>query len=172
MNTHLVLAALLLLSGGDPDCWYTPRPTQANPEPEMEQTHGCLATEDGRAVLAPEHRSRLELDDHGIGWLVVGRQFYYAKKDGSLLPVLTYDNGPDPWAEGLVRSLTAGKVAYFNRAFEPVIPPQYDWGWPFEEGRARVCRGCILEPPDPDGHRAVTGGEWLFIDPSGQVVDE
>jgi hypothetical protein len=155
----------------EPPCWYTPRPTKEHPEPEFQQTEGCLAVEDGRIVLAEPHRQRLELDEHGLGWVVVGRQHFYAKEDGRLLPVLTYDNGPDPWAEGLVRSHVDGKVAYSNRDFEVVIPPEYDWGWPFEDGRARVCRDCRLEEPDSDGHRAVTGGTWLYIDRDGKEVD-
>ena len=171
MNIAFVLTALLL-SGEDPDCWYTPWPTTENPAPEMAQAEGCLVLEVGHPVLAPAHRERIALEDQGIGWLVAGRQFYYTRADGSLLPVLTYDNGPDPWSEGLTRAWVEGKVAYYDRAFQQVIAPEYDWGWPFKDGRARVCRGCVLEAPDGDGHRAVTGGEWRFIDRSGKVVRE
>jgi len=55
-------------------------------------------------------------------------------------------------------------------AFEAVIPPHhYDWGWPFENGRALVCLGCREGEPEGE-HRPVVGGRWGYVDKSGEEV--
>jgi hypothetical protein len=87
-----------------------------------------------------------------------------------LLQVLTFDNGADYFSEGLTRSLVGGKIAYFDRSFHQVISPKYDWGWPFEAGRALVCLGCSPTGFEKDGHSSVDGGKWGFIDKSGKEV--
>jgi hypothetical protein len=65
--------------------------------------------------------------------------------------------------------LINGKIAYFNQDFEPVIAPTYDWGWPFRDGRAIVCKGCVLVPIE-DGHSMLEGGLWGYIDKNGEEV--
>ena len=74
------------------------------------------------------------------------------------------------FSEGLTRSLVGGKIAYFDSSFHQVISPKYDWGSPFEAGRALVCIACKPSKPDDDGHFSVDGGAWEFIDRSGKEV--
>lgn len=152
-------------------CYYTPRATADIPEPEPDEFPDCaLRREDGTLELKAAHREALDFDQRGLAWLYAGGQFYYLRPDGPLVPVVTWDNGPDEFAEGLARTVRDGKIAYLNEALEEVIPPRYDWGWPFENGRARVCSGCQLGPPDADGHRMVDGGQWGYIDHQGHEV--
>ncbi|NEV64594.1 WG repeat-containing protein [Thiorhodococcus minor] len=80
----------------------------------------------------------------------------------------TLDNGPDPFAEGLVRSRRAGRILYVDVHFREVIGPRYDWGWPFAQGRALVCRGC--RPLQDGEHSRVSGGRWGWIDRQGREV--
>jgi hypothetical protein len=112
----------------------------------------------------------LKYDANGLGSVVIDGKWYYVNADGRMQAVVTYDNGPDEFRNGLARTLVAGKIAYFDSTFRIVIPPQYDWGLPFENGMALVCLGCRIAGPDSDGHRAVVGGLWGCIDPGGTVL--
>jgi WG containing repeat len=51
-----------------------------------------------------------------------------------------------------------------------VIAPKYDWGWPFEAGRALICLGCKPTRAVEDEHGSDEGGRWGFIDKSGKEV--
>lgn len=141
----------------------------AEPTPELTEHPGCAGIDpDGRPRIAPRHLAAAQYDD-GLAGLLIAGDWYYVRPDGASLRVVTYDNGPDYWAEGLVRVRRDGKIAYADRDFEVVIPPRYDWGWPFEDGRALVRSGC--RQGDPVGeHRPVVGGRWGYIDRSGQEV--
>ena len=102
----------------------------------------------------------------GTGWA-------YVRRDGGTLEVPASDNGPDNFSEGLVRIRRAGKTGYADASFRTVIPPRFDFGWPFEKGRALVCLACRVAPPDPrhhDEHAPVTGGTWGYIDHRGREV--
>ena len=101
---------------------------------------------------------------------MIDGHWFYVKPNGDLLQVVTFDNGADYFSDGLTRSLQSGKIAYFDTKLLQVIAPKYDWGWPFEGGRALVCTGCKAGKPDGDGHGAVDGGRWGFIDKSGKEI--
>ena len=60
-------------------------------------------------------------------------------------------------------------IAYYDEDFELVIAPGYDWAWPFQDGRALVCKGCALTPVE-DGHKALEGGKWGYINKEGKEV--
>jgi len=109
-------------------------------------------------------------DSHGLAQAAIDGQHYYVSKDGRVLAVITYDNGPDPFAEGLVRSLLDGKIAYFDSTLREAFSARFDWGFPFRDGKAVVCLGCSIAPPDDDGHKAVVGGLWGCVDAKGRVV--
>jgi hypothetical protein len=112
----------------------------------------------------------MEWNEAGMAGVVVARRHHYVRRDGSMLPVITYDNGPDYFSEGLVRSPVDGKLAYFDEHFRQVIPPVYDWGSPLLRGHALVCRGCRPTLPDSDGHVAMQGGTWGYIDRKGREI--
>lgn len=79
-----------------------------------------------------------------------------------------FDNGPDYFEEGLARSRVGGKIAYLDRTLRPRIVTGYDWGSPFEHGRADVCVGCRMEREGE--HSVVVGGKWGVVDHMGRVV--
>jgi hypothetical protein len=64
---------------------------------------------------------------------------------------------PRTLGEDVLYDLVRGKIAYFDDMFHQVIAPKYDWGSPFEAGRALVCIGCQSSKPDEDGHVSVDG---------------
>jgi hypothetical protein len=122
-------------------------------------------------VIRKRHLVRMLLDENGLSGMLIGSQFFYVKPDGRMLPVVAYDNGPDYFAEGLTRAQINGKIGYYDRHFRQVIPPRYDWGSPFENGRAEVCNGCTVQPSDREGHSVMTGGRWGSIDKRGREIE-
>jgi hypothetical protein len=148
------------------DCVYI----ENSPTAEIEAHRGCARRVNGRIHIQKNHLARMSFDADGLAWMIVSGQHYYVKRNGSVLPVITYDNGPDPFQEGLARSRVNGRIAYYDASFRQRIPPRFDWGFPFENGLAWVCRGCKKGPPDLDGHIAMLGGQWGCIDKAGHEV--
>ena len=131
----------------------------------------CVERRDGEMWILPEALEQLPFDpDSPLLPLLVADRFHYARADGLTAEVLRWDNGPDPLAEGLVRSPRDGKVAFLNERLEVVIPPRYDFAWPFEDGVALVCAGCLQEREPGEEHTSVVGGLWGYIDASGVEV--
>jgi hypothetical protein len=85
-----------------------------------------------------------------------------------LFHVFAVDNGPDPASEGLFRIVRDGKIGFADTAGQIVIQPQYDGGFPFHDGLAKVGSGCKTQS---DGeHSWWTGGTWFTIDRKGNLV--
>lgn len=160
------------------ECVYAARASSRDPTPddrEMKPRGVCAdPTPSGELRFREDHLARLDYDASGLAtvWLE-GVGFAYVKRSGENAVVLTWDNGPDPFAEGLTRARRNGKVVYLDKDLHEVIGPVYDFGWPFEGGRALVCRGCRPVPPpegDPDRHVPIEGGEWGYIDHLGREI--
>jgi len=131
LTALLVSAPLLLVAGCgglyDLPCVYTGAEAPEDPTPELSEHPGCAGIDpDGRPRIAPSHLVAAQYDD-GLASMFIAGDWYYVQPDGTPLRVITYDNGPDYWAEGLVRLGRNGKIAYADRDFEVVIPPRYDW---------------------------------------------
>jgi hypothetical protein len=146
--------------------------TYAGTDPRGElRTHAeCAAFRGDRLFISQERLASLFFATDGLAQVLIDGTWYYVKPNGDLLSVLAFDNGADSYSEGLVRSMVDGKIAYFDTAFDRVIEDRYDWGWPFEGGRALVCIGCLPGPADADGHRAMEGGVWGYIDRRGKEI--
>jgi hypothetical protein len=124
----------------------------------------------GRRRVQAAHLHALRFDRYGIAavWMEGLKAFYYVRRDGHMVPVVAYDNGPDAFVEGRARTQIDGKTGYIDRKLRVVIPRRYDWGFPFEHGKAVVCSGCALKR---DGeHRLVEGGMWGIVDRSGREI--
>lgn len=102
-------------------------------------------------------------------WLEDSKSFYYVGRDGRMVPVITYDNGPDDFVEERARTQVDGKIGYIDRKLQVVIPPRYDWGFTFERGKAVVCSGCVKKPDD-NGHWFMEGGKWGVVDANGREI--
>ncbi|MEY2505079.1 MAG: hypothetical protein QOG27_1359 [Verrucomicrobiota bacterium] len=135
-----------------------------------EKESNCAARRKGRIVVSRAAAQEMSCSADGLAAAFIDHGWYYVKKDGRTLSVVTSDNGADYVSEGLVRSRVAGKIAYFDTDFRQVVPPTYDWGWPFEGGKALVCRGCVESAPDNDGHTMREGGSWGYIDRKGHEI--
>jgi WG repeat protein len=144
------------------DCAYAPRGAEM-------QSFGDCASKDaqGRLHLQPQHRARLTYARDGLASVYV-EGWYYLTRDGSSAAVMAFDNGPDPFAEGLARAPTGGKIGYIDRHLRQVISARFDGAFPFEQGQAVVCVGCRATAEAE--HSSYTGGEWGCIDHRGRLV--
>ena len=140
------------------------------PTAELEPHAKCAARAGMSLRIASEHLARMSYTTYGLAVAGIDGSWRYVKPNGESLPVVTNDNGADYFSEGLTRSLVRGKIAYYNRRFRQVIAPKYEWGWPFDNGRALVCRGCQLGGKPTDEYRFFDGGLWGFIDRNGHEV--
>ena len=176
LKIFLVLSLAVTGCGAEPpsgealDCVYVRKATAANPDAEFASAANCAVREEGEIRIERQHLEALDFDARGLGTMVIAGQWHYVRPDGANASVVTWDNGADDFAEGLARTLMDGKIAYLDEHFEVVVPPRYDWGWPFEDGLALVCRDCRREQAPGEEHTAVVGGIWGFIDRAGNEV--
>ncbi len=123
----------------------------------------------GVILLPAIYPMAFEFNEHGLAAVVLNQRWVYIDKRGrEIIHPVIYDNGPDPFQDGLARFEGDAKIGYFNEKGEIVIPPTFDYAFPFAEGRAVVCQGCTVEMMDE--YAIHKGGRWGYIDTSGQVV--
>jgi len=96
-----------------------------------------------------------------IGWV-------YVTQDGTVLPTVTYDNGPDYFREGMARYRENNRIGFINEKGRVVIPAQFQWAFPFEHGVAPVCEGAT--PIKHGEHTWLEGGRWGAIDSTGTII--
>ncbi|WP_255991069.1 WG repeat-containing protein [Chitinolyticbacter albus] len=147
-------------------CWYAERSGELAP-------HSRCATQRGDTLqISARHLQRMVFDQDDLATLRVAGQHYYVRRDGKTLAVITFDNGADYYSEGLVRGQHDGKIGFYDRRFNPVIPPRYDWAWPFEDGVAKACQGCVpiygAHYWVDNAHLALSEGRWFYIDRRGR----
>ncbi len=151
-------------------CTFFRAATPEGPEPEYETRSEC-ASFDAAAYPQIDEGVLAQADyQDGLAEMWIDGAWYYVRPTGESLRVVSWDNGPDPWSEGLVRVDRIERIAYADRDFREVIGPRFDWAWPFDDGLAIACGECSLGEPDADGHREVTGGRWGAVDKSGNAV--
>lgn len=147
------------------ECWYFPK----NKTEEAHDKH-CFTLNDatGDALVGKKVANELAYDADKLASIRSQDGFLWVDSQGHARPVITYDNGPDYFAEGLARTRKNGKVGYFDQSLKLVIAPQYDFGFPFDGGFAIVCNGCV-EQSDGE-HKMRVGGLWGAIDRHGAMV--
>ncbi|MCW0376449.1 WG repeat-containing protein [Xanthomonas sacchari] len=141
-----------------------------DPTTDRDVVPDCRLGADERLLLTPQALRHLHFDRDGLALLSVGTRFYYVRADGRSLPVITWDNGPDGFTEGLTRGIFHGRIGFYDRQLREVIAPVHDFAWPFEHGVAAVCDGCSAGTPDTDGHTPMQGGRWYSIDRHNREV--
>jgi len=123
----------------------------------------------GNLVVEPIALAVLAMRGVDPAAVTFGANLHYLNAAGVAVPVLPFDNGPDYFIEGLARTVHDGKVGFINKSLAVVIPPSWDFAFPFENGAAIVCDGCEVRPAGHE-HGEVVGGRWGVIDSRGQVV--
>ncbi|MFA9370524.1 MAG: WG repeat-containing protein [Labilibaculum antarcticum] len=98
-----------------------------------------------------------------------GRQVGINRHLKILFDIVMFDNGPEPFKEGLIRILRNGKMGYANEYGEIVIPCIYDYAKWIHDGEAEVTFDA-LEFRDMDEHLRVESDEWFLIDMNGKKI--
>ncbi|SFV63287.1 hypothetical protein MNB_SV-14-15 [hydrothermal vent metagenome] len=121
------------------------------------------------SYVSKEYLKTLDFKGKELISVHIGKNFYYIHKSGKKMLTLTYDNGADEFQDGLARTRVNGKIGFFNRNLEMVLPPVYDFAFPFHKGKAEICTGC-KEVSDGE-HSMLDGGTWKKIDRNGLVIE-
>ena len=112
---------------------------------------------------------QLDFKGEEIISVLINNTFYYIRKDGKKIQTLTYDNGADPFSDGLARTKVNGKIGFFNSNLDIILKPIYDFAFPFHNGKAEICTGC--KEKKEGEHSMLEGGKWQKIDRNGLVIE-
>ena len=120
-------------------------------------------------VIDARYPAAMEFSEYGIAAVADSSGWAYINELGNILirPYI-YDNGPDYFNEGLARYVEDGKIGFFDEYGKVVIKAQWDFAYPFEDGKAAICNGCKITADNE--HSSVTGGEWGYIDKAGKII--
>jgi hypothetical protein len=127
----------------------------------------CQQAPDRFVTVSRQSLAHAEFGAEGLSAILVGERIYFVNRAGNTAPALKFDNGPDYFVEGLARTVKDGKIGFVNTALEPVVAPVWDFAFPFSNGVAAVCSGCMAAGGE---HQLVTGGKWGYIDKRGKVL--
>ncbi len=119
--------------------------------------------------ISDAYLKTLDFKDKEIITIFKDGAFYYVRKDGKAMKTLTYDNGADPFSDGLARTRINGKIGFFNRNLEIVLKPVYDFAFPFYNGIAEICTGC--KEKQEGEHSMLDGGKWQKINRDGLIIE-
>jgi hypothetical protein len=127
----------------------------------------------GAVVIAPRFDHVDELGSGALTGAVLDGRWVWIDRQGTVLPTrpFVFDNGTDPFVEGLARYVDeSGRLGFIDSTGAVAIPARFAFVHPFAERRAAFCEGCRLEQPAGDEHTQIVGGLWGFIDPAGTEV--
>lgn len=88
--------------------------------------------------------------------------------------VYQYDNGDDYISDGMYRIVDKrGRIGYADEKGKAVIKPSFAFGFPFENGKAKVTdKGKMREVPGSDGeYHYWDSDEWYYIDKHGNRIE-
>lgn len=136
---------------------------------ELEPAEHCVADETDHAAVRLAILRDLSYTD-GLATIAFGPGWHYRRRDGRMALMVSFDNGPDPFEQGVARARIDGHLAYVDRRLRVRIRTAFDQGTPFEHGRATVCAGCVEQRIDQGEHSILTGGRWGVIDRRGRIV--
>lgn len=123
----------------------------------------------GTVIIVPRFSAAESFSNRSIAAVADKSGWMYIDTGGTVLirPYL-FDNGPDPFQEGLARFIKNGKFGFFDESAREIIPAKFDFIFPFSDGRAAFCSGC--KEKKEGEHSSFEGGQWGFIDVQGGIV--
>lgn len=119
------------------------------------------------ATVAAGVVRKLLFDEDGLAAIRWREGFMYVNRQGLARISIMFDNGLDPFEEGLARTRQNGKIGFFDKTLKIVIPAVHDFAFPFSEGSAVVCNGCKPRKDVTGEHTSIDGGMWGVIDHKG-----
>ncbi|MCY1370533.1 WG repeat-containing protein [Achromobacter agilis] len=165
------LLTTLALASGNPaafelSCEYSDK----TDEGVFNNAEHCAREENGGIVFNPEYLRRMQFGDDGLAPAGVAGNWRWVRQDGRSVAVLTYDNSPDEFEEGLSRGRRPEGMAYYDKQLNLALATSYAWAEPFSGGLAAVCSHCVIVPEPGGEHSMVVGGDWGAIDRQGRLV--
>jgi hypothetical protein len=169
----LILALLFADNLFAAECFYISVPEGGSSCFEMESQGDCGSiTDDDVLSLNKAHFDRMFFSEDGLASVIVrdetGIRVFYVSREGKTVRTYLFDNGADLFEDGLARTIAHNKFGFINNKLQTVIPPEYDFAFPFRNGHAIVCNHCILKQTEE--HKEVTGGSWGIINKKGNPV--
>ena len=119
--------------------------------------------------VSPTYLEQLDFKGEELISVFKNNNFYYIRKDGKEMQTLSYDNGADPFSDGLARTKINGKIGFFNTNLDIILKPIYDFAFPFYNGTAEICTGC--QEKQEGEHSMLDGGKWQKINRKGLIID-
>ena len=99
-----------------------------------------------------------------------GRWIAIDRNQNTLYDIVSFDNGPDYFYEGLVRAKRNGKMGFADKYGKIAIPCEYDFAWWFEDGKAKVTFDAREIRDKYDEHTTIESDEWFYIDKNGKKI--
>ena len=123
---------------------------------------------EGDALITKKVVLKASYDESDLSFLMSKAGMFYFNRSGLVRRALTYDNGPDYFSEGLARTIKNNKIGFFDKKLNVVIKPEYDFGFPFNNGKAIVCNECKKQKNGE--YSTIVGGKWGIIDARGNII--
>jgi len=113
----------------------------------------------------------LNFQKNNLALKYINFKWYYVRQSGKAMSVILDENGkPDSFKEGLARTKIDGKIGFFDKSLDMILPPFYDYAFPFHHGISEICVGC--KEMQTDEQSILDGGEWKRIDRTGLLLEE
>jgi len=143
-------------------------------EPELIERANCLTITKPPAIAWDALISKYVALDAiynklNLAYLYSSEGIFYFQQNGKIMRTVMYDNGPDYFSDGLVRTIRDNKYGFMNEKLDIIVERKFDFAFPFKNGKAKVCMGCVKVY---DGeHSTYEGGTFYFINKFGQKID-
>ena len=127
---------MLLIASGF--CFYAARPLEKKAFSEIVSQGDCVESfENETLVLKEEHFSTLDFSQNKLSYFFLmesgSPKVFMVSDKKVVVQTHNFDNGPDDFKEGLARTIRYGKYGFINDDLDVVIPPEYDFAFPFEK---------------------------------------
>ncbi len=119
-------------------------------------------------------KSNSILINQWIALPVMFKKTDYDDRINTKYPAFQYDNGDDYVRDGLYRIVNGrGKIGYADETGNTVITPRFSFGFPFENGKAKVTdSGHEKEVEGSRGeYHCWESDDWYYIDKHGRKLD-
>lgn len=139
-------------------------------EPLEDDSSGKYGYQDarGKVVVKPRFEFAEYFRNDGLAGVVENGNWSYINCEGKTFQVISIDNGPDLFSEGLARFREGNRYGYLNRRGEVVIPAQFDSAEAFCKGVASTGSDCSAVRSGD--YTALSCVKWAYIDKAGRTV--
>jgi len=151
------------------NCMYIAKTQKQEPSDLTSQGVCGEFLDEDTLALDPKHFKALYFGDSNLAVVYTNHAIFYVSKTGKVKRTFLFDNGADYFKEGLARTISKGKYGFMNDKLEILIKPQFDFVYPFSDGKARFCNGC-KKKSDGEEHSTMVGGKWGYVDKDGKIT--